>query len=297
MKTPRFIGENKTLASMTSFGVGGPARYFSEAATLAEVDETFAFAYARGLPVMTLGGGSNLLIADAGVDAVVLRLTGDEFSRIVPNASDPQNWRIGAAASLAAVLERAAESGLSGLEFLAGIPGRIGGAAAMNAGGGGMGLGDAVLRVEGVDADGTHFQLSHEELEFRYRGSALLGMTALWLDVGFAGRDEPEAVRERMRQYREKKRATQPLGMRSAGCVFKNPPDASAGALLDASGCKGMRAGGAEVSRLHANFIVNSGGAKCDDVLALAAQMRARVAERFGITLKPEIRCWGCDSL
>lgn len=293
MNRPECIEEGRVLAGLTTFGIGGAARYFSEPSTIAEVVETYAFAREAGVPVAVLGGGSNVLVADAGVEAVVMRLGAEGFSEVTPDESEPLVWRVGAAAGLQGVLEKAAEAGLRGLEALAGIPGRIGGAAVMNAGGSQAGIGNCIEAAEGVDDSGGTFRLCGEALGFRYRGSGLAGLGVLGLSIRFAGRDEPEAIRARMAKCRKMKTANQPVGAASAGCVFANPSGDSAGRLLDRAGCKGMREGGAVVSDVHANFIVNAGGASSGDVARLAQRMRERVLAGTGIVLECEIRLWG----
>lgn len=293
MSMPVCIGEYRSLAGLTSFGIGGAARYFSEPASVDEVVQTYAFARRVGLPVLVMGGGSNLLVADAGVEAVVMRLDAKAFGTVAPDLADSLVWRIGAAAPLPGVVEKAAGAGVAGLEFLAGIPGRIGGAAVMNAGGAGAGIGLRIEAAEGIDDRGKPFRLEGADLGFRYRGSALAGLAVLFLTVRLEGYDEPEAIYARLRRFRETKRAGQPIGAASAGCVFANPPGASAGLLLDQAGCKGMREGGAVVSTVHANFIVNDGSATSADVSRLAMRVREHVTAMTGIVLKCEIRLWG----
>lgn len=283
------------MRGATTYGIGGPARFFAKPVTAAEVAEAYAFAREAGLPVLTLGGGSNLLVADGGVAAVVLRLRPGDGPRIEAREDEPGVWRVDAAAPLAAVVAKAAAEGLAGVEFLAGVPGSVGGAAAMNAGGGGLGFGDLIAAARVIDGSGTERTLERGELSFGYRSSSLSGMTVLEVAVRFAGRDDPQAVLVRTDGHRERKRATQPLGQASAGCVFRNPSDGPAGLLLDRAGCKGMREGRAEVSGVHANFIVNAGGAGSADVARLAARMRERVRQEAGVVLEPEIRFWGDD--
>lgn len=296
MKVPACMRENVPLASMTTFRVGGPAKWFAEPCMRDELVEVLAFAKAAALPVKVLGGGSNLLVSSAGIDAVVVRLSGrGEFGVLEKVEERPDTLRVGAAVPLQSLLSDAAQRGLAGLEFMAGIPGRIGGAVAMNAGSGNGGIGKRVVRAEMVYFSGKLRSLDSSELGFRYRGSDLVGCIATAFVLRFDCGINPEKLLESMRSFREKKRASQPLALPSAGCVFKNPANHSAGALLDQAGCKGMAEGGAEVSAVHANFIVNTGGATSHDVATLAGRMRDAVAERHGIVLEPELVVWGGD--
>lgn len=291
---PRRIARNRILAPLTTYGIGGEAQFFAEPASMEEMAWVYSFARIEGLPVHVLGGGSNLLVADSGVSGIVMRLDSSAFGGIEPDPAHPLIWRVGAAATLASVVEKAARAGLAGIECLAGIPGRIGGAAVMNAGGAETGIGRIVAAVQGLDASGKPFVMDAAALRFGYRSSALTpGMTVLSLTLCFLGQEDPAVVIDRTRSFRERKRAAQPMGAHSAGCVFKNPAGRSAGALLDAAGCKGMREGGAEVSAVHANFIVNTGGASSADVVRLAARMREAVRAAHGVSLEPEIRIWG----
>lgn len=296
MDLPPYISENVQLAPLTTFGIGGPARWFSAPSTREEVEDTLALASLLGVHVLVLGGGSNLLIADTGVEAMVMKLAdGGEFSSIDVDADDGLFWRVGAAVSLQALVGATARKGVEGLERMAGIPGRVGGAVAMNAGGAKEGIGGFVVAAEVCDFQGVRRNMEPPELAFSYRRSSVRGMIALGFSLRFAEKREPSRVMERMREYRERKRAAQPLAIPSAGCLFKNPMGDSAGALLDQAGCKGMREGDAEVSRVHANFVVNTGRCSSGDVARLAFRMRRAVWEKSGIDLEPEVATWGKD--
>lgn len=296
MNLPAYISENVPLGPLTTYGIGGPARWFATPSTRGEVEATLALAGELGVPALVLGGGSNLLIADAGVEAMVIRLADSgEFAAIDVVADDGLHWRVGAAASLQALVGRTAREGIAGLERMAGIPGRVGGAVAMNAGGADEGIGEFVIAADVYDIQGAHRIMERPELAFSYRNSGVRGMVALSFSLRFAEKGDSENLLARTRDYRERKRAAQPLSVPSAGCAFRNPPGKSAGALLDRAGCKGMREGGAEVSRLHANFIVNAGGASSGDVARLANRMRLAVWDKSGIGLEPELALWGGD--
>lgn len=296
MAIPAFIRENVPLAGLTTFGIGGSARWLAEPATRAELARSLEVGRQLGAQILILGGGSNLLVSDAGVDALVLKLAGnDEFGLMNPQAEASLIWRVGAAVPLPALVAAVAGQGISGLEMLAGIPGSVGGAVAMNCGGRDGSIGAFVMEAEVHSPQGEARILNRDELYFRYRSSNLAGALAVNFVMQFTNREETSAVLEKMRVHRESKIAGQPVTFPSAGCIFKNPDGDSAGALLDRAGCKGMREGGAEVSSLHANFIVNRGGATSSEVAVLARRMREAVLGKFGVTLEPEIVLWGTE--
>ncbi|MDR1612746.1 MAG: UDP-N-acetylmuramate dehydrogenase [Planctomycetota bacterium] len=296
MPAERGVAENEPLAPLTSFRIGGPARWFARPKTLAGVRDALDFSEREGSPPLFLGGGNNLLVADAGVDGLVVRLDpGGDFGRIEQDADDPLVWRVGAAASFPKLVADTLRRGVSGLEEFAGIPGSVGGAAAMNAGSARRGLGGFVRSALVSGADGATRRIAAEDMEFRYRGSSLAGSLALEFEFRFASLEPPAELLDRARRVREEKVRNQPLDQPSAGCIFKNPAGDSAGMLLDAAGSKGMREGGAAVSDRHANFIVNVGDATAYEVAALAARMRNAVRARFGVELEPEVRCWGFE--
>ncbi len=302
-----FLHGNVPLAGMTTFKIGGPARWFAAPSNRDQVREAFVFARERKLPVLIMGGGSNLLIADEGVEALVIRLDASgEFGAIQPGdpvsardakpgpPSAGRSWRVGAAAGLPELVTRLVKEGASGLEAFAGIPGRVGGAAAMNAGATAGGFGQFVSEAEVCAWDGAVSRVGRDELNFTYRGSDLPGRLALNFQLHFPEIGDGAELLHRARSFLDRKRSTQPLAFPSAGCVFKNPAGtASAGALLDWSGCKGLREGGAEVSSLHANFIINAGSASCREVVRLLTRLREVVRDKHGIMLEPEIRLWG----
>lgn len=293
-KRPACISENVPLSGLTTFRIGGPARWFAEPARSGELDDVLEFASANRLKMLVLGGGSNLLAADAGVDALVIRLKdGGDFSGVSMDRGDPLVWTVGAAVALPALVASTLREGICGLEALAGIPGRVGGAAAMNAGGAEIGLGRYVVEAEVRGIDGPRRLAGADQLRFAYRDSALKGLLATRLVLRFDKRGDAGELSRLAADYKAKKAATQPLDMPSPGCFFKNPPGDSAGRLLDAAGCKGMREGGAAVSGTHANFIVNQGGATAGQVAALALRMRDAVEKASNHALRPEATLWG----
>ncbi|MCL2000516.1 MAG: UDP-N-acetylmuramate dehydrogenase [Planctomycetes bacterium] len=296
MMLPPWVRENVPLAGLTTFGIGGPARWLAEPATRGELAETLALARKLTVPFRMLGGGSNLLVSDTGISALVIRLShSGEFGKMDVDPSQPLHWRVGAAVGLQELVGAAGRRGAAGLEALAGIPGTAGGAAAMNAGGAGFDIGHFIAAVEVFRLDGESRVMVPPELFFAYRKSALAGMAAVELHFRFSAEAEPEKLLARMRDCRERKRMRQPLNIPSAGCIFRNPPGHSAGMLLDQAECKGMREGGAEVSSSHANFIINRGNASAYDVAVLAKRMREAVLSDSGVELKPEIVLWGDD--
>lgn len=297
MRLPDFIQENVPLAAKTTFGVGGPARFFACPENAEQIAEAFATARGAKLPVITLGGGSNLLVADAGVEAMVVKLSGaGAFGSIRINAVDESRWSVGAAVGLQNLVAATIRSGRAGLESMAGIPGLVGGAVAMNAGASSGGVGQYVLGADVFDMEsGARRYLAPPELAFSYRKSTVRGLLAVTFDMALLETAEPEALLAAFREQRERKKMSQPLAVPSAGCVFKNPPGDTAGALLDAAGCKGMSEGNARVSELHANFIVIGGPACARDIATLALRMREAVWRSAGVRLELEIALWGND--
>lgn len=280
---------NAPLAPLTTFGVGGPATVLARPDTEAELAAVLDLARREGLPRLILGGGSNILFADEGFAGLVVKL-GKDFQAIAA-PQGPTGLAAGAGASSARVLDSAVERGLAGLEGLAGIPGTIGGAVFMNAGGFGREVGPAVARIRVLDHDGRLVTLEKEALHFEYRRLAGPSRGAVILSVEFdLAADRPEAVQARVREALDRRSQTQPRGLRSAGSVFKNPPGLFAGRLIEDCGLKGFTIGGAEVSEVHANFIVNRGKARSRDIRDLVKHIQAAVRQRHGLTLETEIK-------
>ena len=282
------LHENEPMAAHCSFRIGGPARLMACPASGTQAAALLRFLRERGAPVELMGKGTNLLVADGGLDAVVVRL-GEAISEAGLLPGD--RVRAGAGISLAKLAVFAADAGLSGLEFAHGIPGSLGGAVFMNAGAYGGEMRDVLESAELALPDGTVAEAPAEELELTYRHSALEGtgrlVTAATVRLTPA---EPEAIRERMRELIEKRRASQPLDLPSAGSTFKRPAGGYAAALIDQAGLKGFAIGGAQVSEKHAGFVVNRGGATFEDVLRLMAHIEKTVFEKSGIRLEPEVR-------
>ncbi|MEX0807926.1 MAG: UDP-N-acetylmuramate dehydrogenase [Dongiaceae bacterium] len=290
------LTENAPLAGITWFRVGGTAEVMFRPA-----DREDLLAFLAGLPadvpVIAIGVGSNLLVRDGGVPGVVLRL-GRGFAGI-----DATGTRVtaGAAALDINVATQAAEAGIAGLEFLSGVPGTIGGGMRMNAGAYGTELGDRLIEGEIVDGHGTLRRLTRDEFGFGYRHCALSADT-IFLSATLEGSlggslggsaGDPAAIRARMAEIRNAREASQPIRTRTGGSTFANPRDGSgrkAWELIDAAGCRGLRVGGAQVSELHCNFLVNSGTATAADLEALGEEVRRRVRAQAGIELEWEIR-------
>jgi UDP-N-acetylmuramate dehydrogenase len=277
------------LGKATTFGIGGPAQMLARPRSAAELGRLLAEAGAEGLRVRMLGGGSNLLVADEGVKGLVVRLSGKAFAALEQR---PGGLVAGAGTPLARLVREAAAAGLSGVESLAGIPGTVGGALIMNAGGKYGCIGDLVEEVQALSPDGKPVSFTRQECGFGYRTSKLRGLVLTGCRLALTA-DEPKAVGERARRVLAEKRRSQPLRIPSAGCVFKNPAGgAPAGQLIEELGFKGRRVGGAMVSELHANYIVNVGGARCSEVLELIDAIREAAAKARGVELELEIEIW-----
>jgi UDP-N-acetylenolpyruvoylglucosamine reductase len=281
------------LARLTTVRTGGPADLFARPGTVAALQELLAWADGEDLQVGVVGSGSNLLIADAGVRGLVLKLD-QELTQI---ELDGTRINCGGGARLPAVSAQAARAGLRGIEFGVNIPGTVGGAVRMNANAYGGELARALDWVDVVSASGAE-RRTPDQLGFAYRRSAL-GAGEVVARAAFAlERAAADEVKATLADMRSRRRAAQPSGIKTFGSTFKNPDDPraegrSAGQLLEAAGCRGLRIGGASFSAKHANFVVNHGQASTADVIALMAEGRRRVQERFGVTLVPEVQTLG----
>lgn len=287
------IKREESLARKTTIGLGGAARIYAEPADTADLRALVKTARARALPLIVLGRGSNLIVPDEGVDGLVVSLRQPAWELFEPRADG--RVRVGAGLRLKNLCGLAAKAGLVGFEFLEGIPGNIGGALRMNAGAMGGWMFDVVEEVVAMTMDGEIHTLKKSEMHVDYRHCAELhDAIALGALLRPAAQSEAASIAKQIEAYREKRQKSQPREP-SAGCIFKNPPDDSAGRLIDASGLKGERVGDAEVSPTHANFIVNRGDATAGDVIELVRRVRARVYEAQGVTLEPEVILYGKD--
>ena len=273
------------LARLTTIGTGGPAAAFARPTSLAELEEAIAWAGARGLAVRTVGLGSNLLAADDGVDALVLRLAGD----LADVSVEGTLLRAGGGATNAVCLHRARDAGLGGLEFACAIPGTAGGGVRMNAGAYGSDWSAILVRALVVSADGSGW-LTPAELGLEYRLSNVgPGQVVAAVEYRLAPRPT-DAIKAEVAELVARRKATQPTNKRTFGSVFKNPPgELGAGRMLELCGMKEYRAGGAIVSPRHANFVENAGGATSEDCLALMREARRRAREQFGVELEHEV--------
>lgn len=284
---------DEPLKRYTTYRIGGPADIFVQAATEDDVVKVLKAAWEHRTPVYVMGSGSNLLISDKGVRGVVLRL-GHALGEIVISDTIV---RAQAGAALPKVAKMAADRGLAGLEWGGGVPGTVGGAVAMNAGAHGSEICDILLRAHLVTRDGKRLICSCDEMQYSYRRSGLIREKRhVVVGAEFQLRSERvEAITERMRRYAARRRSTQPLGVPSSGSVFKNPPGDYAGRLVEAANLKGTRIGGAQISEIHGNFIVNRGDATATDVKALIDLVRGTIRDRFGIDLELEVELVGWD--
>ena len=279
------------LAKHTHFGIGGEATAYLEISTVSELAALARFHKQWDVPVAVIGRGSNLLVSDRGFKGIGLRLVGELAKLEV----DGNIVSVGAGLALPALSKAMSQRGLSGVEFALGIPGSVGGALIMNAGAWGSSFGDVVTNVTVMNAAGDVLNLTHDEAHFEYRHS---GLEPYFCVTGATLRLEPgdiDTITERMQTFYKQKIATQPFTEENAGCMFKNPPNDSAGRLIDISGLKGCRIGGAEVSTVHGNFILNIDNATAEDVLKLVAHIQQQVREKTGISLQTEVKRLGFD--
>ncbi len=280
---------NEPLAKRTTLRVGGPAEVFVEPANVMDLALTLKLANENNVPVFVLGRGSNLLIRDSGIRGLVLSLAQPAFSQLIVKGDQIM---CGAGARLRVVAAEAKKAGLTGFEFLEGIPGTLGGALRMNAGAMGSWMFDIVERIRFVDFQGEIHERDVKDLYIEYRGCPLL-RDHLAIEAVLKGQpSSEEQVKERMNQFSNKRWGTQPAAP-SAGCIFKNPGTLPAGKLIDELGLKGTRVGGASVSDVHGNFIVNDGSASADDVLKLIEIIKGRARQNRGIELKTEVQIVG----
>ena len=281
------------LARLTTVRTGGPGDFYARPDSVDRLVELLAWAQDRQIPVGVVGSGSNLLVADAGFRGLVMKLDGG----LATIEQDGERLLCGGGARLPQAAARAARAGLSGLEFGVNIPGTVGGAVRMNANAYGGDLSRVLEWVDVATAAGAARRVP-AELGFAYRRSAL-GPGEVVAGASFAlSAAEPERVKATLAEMRAARKAAQPSGIKTFGSTFKNPDDAraegrSAGVLLDEAGCRGLQVGGARFSEKHANFVENMGSATTADVIALMAEGRRRVRERFGVELEPEVQLLG----
>jgi UDP-N-acetylmuramate dehydrogenase len=282
---------NQSLAELTWFRVGGPAQVLFTPAD--EEDLAYFLAnLSQELSVYVVGVGSNLIVRDGGLPGAVIRLSPRGFGE---TSTDEDIVSAGAAALDKRVAETAAAASLSGLEFFFGIPGTIGGALRMNAGANGAETRDVLIEASGVGRDGKQVRFTNADMKFVYRNSGV-DSSVIFTSARFRGvAAAPEAIRTRMNEVQSHRETAQPIREKTGGSTFKNPPDNSAWKLIDAAGCRGLRVGGAQVSEMHCNFLINTGAATGHDIETLGETVRARVKENSGIELHWEIKRIGIE--
>ena len=292
--------ENEPMNKHTSFKVGGPARYFVKAESLDDLKKALDLAREKGIPFFILGNGTNLLVSDKGFDGVIITLAGD-FSSIEDLGNGA--FKVGAAIPLGRFARSVLKQGFAGIHKLAGIPGTLGGAIYMNAGAYGQEIGTSCTQVTVLDSDGNIREFAASECGFGYRQSIFQKNNAIILSATFLlptaaslGKTTADLEAE-LAECMAKRKASQPLNMPNAGSTFKRlsvgaadtPAQIAPGYYIEQAGLKGYRIGGAEVSTVHANFIVNAGGATASEIKQLSEFVQQKVAEKFGIKLHCEI--------
>jgi UDP-N-acetylenolpyruvoylglucosamine reductase len=293
---PDGVTRDHPLARLTTIRTGGGAELFARPGTIPELEGLLRWAAEARVGVGVVGSGSNLLVADEGVRGLVLKLD-RQLAEIEQDEPDGTHLRCGGGARLPAVSAVAARVGLSGIEFGVNIPGTVGGAVRMNANAYGGELARALEWVDVVTASGTE-RRAPDAFEFSYRRSNLSAGEVVARARFALARTDADEVKATLAEMRRRRREAQPSGIKTFGSTFKNPEDAaaegrSAGQLLDAAGCRGLRIGGAGFSEKHANFVENHGGATTAEVVEVMAEGRRRVCERFGIELEPEVQTLG----
>jgi UDP-N-acetylmuramate dehydrogenase len=282
------------MARYTSFRAGGKAAALCFAKTLPQLQDLMSCLKDGGIPYRIIGKGSNLLVKDTGFEGVMIGLKGD-FARVEKNAHEKNLLLAGGGVTVHVLLQYCTEEGLSGLEFLAGVPGTVGGSVAMNAGAWGMDVGSVIREIRLLTVEGDVMRKDRVELNFSYRRLAIPSGSVV-LTAGFNLKEEaPKTIASRMAGYLKQRKEKQPLEFPNAGSVFKNPLNDYAGRLIEAAGLKGVRIGGAMISEKHANFIVNLGKAKARDILTLAEWVRDKVYQEKGVKLEMEIQVMGED--
>lgn len=276
------------LAGYTSFKIGGPAEFFYAVQNSKDLQQVLAFAKRSKLKVFILGSGSNILVSDSGVKGLVIKLIGKEFKKV---AKKGRCIIAGSSIKLSQLVLFAKDQGLSGLEFLCGIPGTLGGALMGNAGAWGKSIGSLVKEVLVLDNQGKLKRLDKNKLKFSYRKSNLNNYVITSAKIELSPKSKNSILKE-IKRYLFVRRRSQNNRLPNAGCIFKNPKNNFAGRLIESCQLKGESRGGAVISKLHANFILNAKKAKSKDVLSLMHLIRKKVKGKFKINLTPEIKIW-----
>ncbi len=290
------VQEHVPLAPYTTFQIGGPARYFIVAKTKSDVTEGIAFAKEKQLPWFVLGGGSDILVSDNGFRGMVIK---SEFTAV---AFDEEQGTVtaGSGVRLSRIITQAAHMGLAGLEFAIGVPATVGGAVWANLGARGKEIKDFFVQATVLDENGEQHTMKVEECAFGYRESVFKHRPYTILDATFQlQREDSETIKTRVQELSALRKETQDIAAKCAGCVFRNPKDQTteaAAKLIDDVGLKGFRIGGAQVSPIHANFIINTGTATAEDVMILISLVKQKVRDTKGVQLMEEIEYIGFDS-
>ncbi len=277
----------------TSLAIGGPADVLVSPADPISLKNIVLLVRKKNLPFLSLGGGSNILVRDDGIDGVVINFKSFRMIHVIREEGNEVELFVEAGVPLQMLVNFCREKGYTGIEGLTGIPGTVGGAICGNAGSYGCEIKDVIQSVVIMSAAGKLDRFAAEDLKFGYRRSAVKP-TDVVLNANIRlNKDDTKAVAERVRKFLTEKKNTQPISERSAGCVFKNPEGVSAGKLIDEAGCKGMKIGSIEVSSVHANFFVNKGGGTASDYIRLMHKVVLTVEKKFGVVLEPEIKVIG----
>ena len=293
------LGEDKIkmdepLKNLTSFKIGGPADALARVSTVDELIKIIRYAKDANIPYFLLGNGSNVLVSDKGYRGIIIQLSKDDVEVSVSGDTITAD----AGVTLSKLSQTAMNASLSGLEFASGIPGTLGGALFMNAGAYGGEMKDIVesVRAMVVTKPFSPLVIRNEDMEFGYRSSRAQVGDIIILSVTMRlKKDEPKEIAERVSELTAKRNAKQPVNYPSAGSTFKRPVGGFAAALIEEAGLKGYRVGGASVSEKHSGFVINEGGASCEDVLAVMRHVREKVYENSGIMLEPEVRLINCS--
>jgi UDP-N-acetylmuramate dehydrogenase len=276
------------LAKRTWYGLGGAADYFIRPKTVKQLKDVVRRCSKNNIPVYVMGFGSNLLISDQGLRGAVIKLEAEQFTRMEFDNEKVTAW---AGAELSKLVLTCVEKGLSGIEALTGIPGSVGGAVKMNAGGNFGDFGSAVETVTLMDSDGNIFEKSKPELAFDYRRTNITAKFILSARLQL-NESDPEQIMRTVKEIWIYKKNNQPLNTKNSGCIFKNPQGGSAGALIDRAGLKGHKIGGAVVSEKHANFIIAEKGCTSSDVIKLIETIKQKIKEQFNTELELEVEIW-----
>lgn len=284
----KIVETNYSMAKHTWYGLGGPADYFIQPKNTDQLRQVVMRCRENKVPIKVIGFGSNLLVSDEGLRAAVINLDSKEFSKCEFNG---EQIKVGAGMELSRLVLTCVQKGLSGIEALTGIPGSVGGAIKMNAGGNFGDIGTVAEAVSLMDNDGNIIEKNKPELVFDYRRTNITANFILSAQLKLA-KAEPEQIMRTVKEIWIYKKNTQPLNARNSGCIFKNPRGVSSGAMIDRAGLKGLRINGAVVSEKHANFIIAEKGCTSRDVIRLIDLVKQKVKERFDIELELEIEIW-----